>query len=244
MSPYLPVLLIIALATLQRTMYVALLERAFNLTFKNAPMRSFLFFLLWCLAYILLFPTEIEWLFESVSLVGYLALTFVVIILFPMIFRALHESAGPPTWLEVLYPSQSMLALEEQYILSKVGDVLSQQLAGGILMALLAGLGFSYTAIVLFFVVLFALSHLYLFRTSGLIWGLHYTAFSAAAGFAVPFLIFHVPGGIIYAIIGHLSFYVLSAAFFAEFPRPSRAVCIDILHDHEERAKSLSKKKR
>jgi hypothetical protein len=65
---------------------------------------------------------------------------------------------------------------------------------------------------------------------------MHYTAFSAAAGFAVPFLIFFIPGGIAYAIIGHLSFYVLSAAFFAEFPRPSRAVCIDILHDHEGRS--------
>jgi hypothetical protein len=206
-------------------------------------MRSFLFFLVWCFVYILLFPAEIEWLFAGVSAVGYLALLFIVIVVFPMIFRALHESAGPPTWLETLYPSQSMLALEEQYILSKVGDVLSQQLAGGIFMALLAGLGFSYTVIVLFFVALFALSHIYLFRTSGLIWGMHYTAFSAAAGFAVPFLIFHVPGGIMYAIVGHLSFYVLSAAFFAEFPRPSRAVCIDILHDHEGRATSLTKRK-
>lgn len=244
MSPYAPIVILIVLAIIQRTLYVTLLEKVFKVTFKNAPARSFLFFFIWCVLFVVLFPVEVHRLFADISILGYLALIFIVLVIFPSIFRLLHDQAGPPLWLSSLFPTQSMLALEEQYILAKVGDVVSQQIIGGILMLLLYDLGFEYQTIVVFFVILFALSHVYLFVTSGLIWGLHYTVFSAAAGFAIPFFIFFIEGGIAYAIIAHLAFYVLSAAFFAEFPRPSRAVCIDVLHDHTAATRDIHRAKR
>lgn len=227
-----PVVMLLVLAALQRTSFVALFEHLFKLSFKDAPVRSFLFFAAWSLLYIFLFPEEIAQLFSGVHFTGYLALLFVVIVVYPFIFRLLHDRVGVPSWLSAIYPSQTMLSLESQYILAKVGDVVSQQLIGGIFLYLLLDMGVGYEQIVLLFVLLFALSHLYLFATSGFIWGLHYTVYSAAAGFAIPFLVLYIDGGILYAIAAHLFFYVVSAAFFAAFPRPSKAVCMDIVHAH------------
>lgn len=226
------VIALLALAAAQRTAFVALFEHVFKLSFKDAPSRSFLFFAAWTLLYVFLFPAETARLFAGVHFTGYLALLFVVLVVYPYLFRYLHDRVGSPTWLSRLYPSQTMLALEEQYILAKIGDVVSQQVIGGIFIFQLLALGVSYEHIVLLFVLLFGLSHIYLFSTSGFIWGVHYTFYSMAAGFAIPFLILYVPGGILYAIAAHLFFYVVSAAFFASFPRPSKAVCMDIVHDH------------
>jgi hypothetical protein len=228
---YIAIAVLLILAVFQRAMYVMLFQSVFKISFKDAPVRAFLFFSAWTVLYIVLFEKYVVRIFQDVPIIGYLTLIFIVIVLFPLVFRFLRVKLGVPVWLSKTYPSQTFLSLEEQYIVSKVGDVASQQLIGGILVFMLADLGYSYTAIVLIFVVIFALSHIYLFFSSGFIWGLHYTMFATVAGFAFPFLFLFIEGGIAYSLVAHMLFYVLSAAFFAKLPRPSAAVCRDVLHD-------------
>ena len=229
---YLALGALVTLAVLQRVMYVSLFQTVFKITFKDAPVRSLLFFSLWSSIYVFLFPVQTAKLFESVTLIGFIFLLFVFIVIFPLVFRFLRLHVGVPIWLSQKFPTQTALSLEEQYIVAKAGDVISQQLIGGVLIFLLLGLGMSYVNIVLIFVIIFAFSHIYLFFSSGFIWGLHYTMFATAGGFAIPFIILFVPGGVVYAIIFHMLFYVLSAAFFAKLPRPAVSVSRDILHDN------------
>jgi hypothetical protein len=231
MDLYFSIVVLLVLAILQRTMYVMLFQTVFKLSFKDAPVRAFLFFTAWSALYILLFQEYVERIFTDVSAIGYITLIFVVIVLFPLMFKLLRTKLGAPVWLSKTFPTQAFLSLEEQYIVSKVGDVASQQLIGGILVFLLSDLGYSYTTIVLIFVVIFALSHVYLFFSSGFIWGLHYTMFATAGGFAMPFLFLFVSGGVLYSFVAHMLFYVLSAAFFAKLPRPDVNVCRDIMHE-------------
>lgn len=229
---YLAVGILITLAVLQRVVYVSLFQTYFKITFKDAPIRSLLFFSLWALMYVVLFPAQISKLFGDVTLIQFLFLLFTFVVIFPAIFRFLRLHVGVPIWLSKTFPTQTSLSLEEQYIIAKTGDVVSQQLIAGILVLLLANGGVAYPTIVMLFVLLFAFSHVYLFFSSGFIWGLHYTMFATMGGFAIPFVILFVPSGIVYALICHMLFYVLSAAFFAKLPRPGVSVHRDILHDN------------
>ncbi|XKT75160.1 MAG: hypothetical protein ACJKSS_03315 [Patescibacteria group bacterium UBA2103] len=221
--------IVLALATIVRVGYVLLFKQMFKLTFVAAPARALLYFGAWSVIFLILFQKEVSLLFSEVKLVGWLALIFCFFVLFPAVFSYLRGTIGSPGWLVALFPGQTMLSLEERYIVAKAGDVFSQQLVAGILVHQLAIAGVNYPAIVLIFVAIFALSHIYLFFTSGLMWGLHYSTIALAGGFAIPFLILYVSGGIIYALIFHMLFYVFSAVFFAKIPRPNTNVCRDIM---------------
>jgi len=221
--------ILLAVAIAVRFVYVVFLQSRLHLTFADAPARSFLYFLCASLFLIFLFPDEVETLFIDVTSVGYVVLLFVLFVVFPYVYRWLRKKNGAPTWLYQTFPTQTMLTLEESYIVAKVGDVVSQQLAGGIFILLLTAAGFSYEIVVFAFIGLFLASHLYLFFTSGFIWGLYYTGLALGGAFAIPFFILFVPAGIMWSIILHMMFYVLAGAFFAKLPRPTRAVCYDIL---------------
>ena len=219
-----PVAGLILIAAAARTIHFELFEKYFKLTFADAPVWSLFYFSAWALLVAFLFPNEIRQLFAGVSSLGYLALAFVLLVIFPALYRAIRTKDGSPEWLASLYPGEGMLTLGGRYILAKIGDVAFQQFVAGVLILTLSANGVSYPAIVGIFVALFASAHFYIFRTDGLLWGLYYTTYAALSGFAFPFLILFVPGGIAYAILIHMLFYVLSGIFFAELPRPSAAI--------------------
>ena len=219
-----PIVVLVLISATARTVHFGLFEKYFKLTFADAPVWSLFYFSAWAALVALLFPTEIQALFSSISLLGYLALTFMLLLAFPALYRAMRTREGAPAWLAALYPGEGMLTLGERYILAKIADVVFQQFIAGALILTLSMGGVSYPAIVGVFVLLFASAHLYIFRTDGLLWGLYYTTYAALSGFAFPFLILFVQGGIAYAILVHMLFYVISGIFFAKLPRPSGAI--------------------
>lgn len=221
--------LLVVVAVCIRLVYVLFLQTRLRLTFADAPARSFLYFAFASLVLVVLFPNEVRTLTSEITSLGYLFSLFAVFVLFPLVYRYLRKKMGAPQWLYVSFPTQTMLTLEESYIVAKVGDVLSQQLAGGIFILLLNEAGVAYPIIVFSFIALFLASHVYLFFTSGFIWGLYYSGLALGGAFAIPFLILFVSAGIVWAFLLHMMFYVLAGAFFAKLPRPSSAVCYDIL---------------
>jgi hypothetical protein len=213
-----------ALAAAARILYWRLLARRLKLNYVNAPVWTFFYFGAFALGLGLLFPNAIARLFASVSLLGYLALLFLFIVVFPAVYRGLRRQGGVPEWLAQSTPDEPILTLGERFILAKVADVVMQEFAAGVIILALAGAGAPYPWIVLTSVAIFGLAHAYIFETSGVFWGMYYTSYAALAGFAIPFLILLVPGGIAYALVLHMLFYVLSGAFFATFPRPDTAL--------------------
>ena len=213
-------LTLILISSAARAVHHFYFEHYFKLTFVDAPVWSLFYFGAWSVIVVVLFPHEIRQLLSGVTIVGYLLLAFAMLVVFPGIYRSMRKRVGNPEWLALLFPEQGMLTLEERYIIAKIGDVIFQQLIAGAMIFLLLAHGFVYPQIVGIFLVLFTLAHLYIFRTAGFFWGMHYTAYAALGGFAFPFLIIYVPGGVGYAIILHMLFYVLSAAYFAKLPHP------------------------
>ncbi len=215
---------LILLSAIARTIHFELFEKYFKLSFENAPVWSLFYFGAWAALVAFFFPTEIHALFAQVSSLGYLSLAFMLLVVFPSLFHAIRTRDGSPAWLLALYPDEGLLTLGERYILAKIADVVFQQFIAGVLILMLAAAGVPYPTIVGVFVALFSAAHFYIFRTDGLLWGLYYTTYAALSGFAFPFLILFVPGGIIYAILIHMLFYVLSGIFFAKLPRPGAAI--------------------
>lgn len=230
----LPLVTLILLGGLHRYTFSSLFEKYFRLTLVDAPVYSLIFFAAWAIVFGSVFPRETSKLFEDVTIIGYLVLIAVFFVAFPAIYRFLRREHGKETpWLSKLYPKEGMLSLEERYIMAKVGDVFVQQLIAGIMVTILVSLNFSYPWVVGIFVSVFGAAHLYLLRTSGILWGLYYTFFGVMGAFAIPFFIFYIEAGIWYTLIFHLFLYVLFAAFFAYFPKPSRSVLKDVM-SHED----------
>lgn len=215
---------LILIATVARTVHFELFEKYFKLTFANSPVWSLFYFSAWTGLVTFLFPDMIKHLFAGITSLGYLGLAFVLLVVFPVLYRMIRTQDGSPEWLATLYPDEGMLTLGERYILAKIADVVFQQFVASVLILTLSAHGVSYPAIVGVFVGLFAAAHFYIFRTDGLLWGMYYTTYAALSGFAFPFLILFVKGGIAYAILIHMLFYVLSGIFFAKLPRPSPVI--------------------
>jgi hypothetical protein len=219
-----PLLLLIILSSIARYIHLIFFERCFKLTFEDAPVWSLFYFGFWTAVVVILFPVQTHYLFASISVFGYFLLASLLLVIFPAIFLFLRKYIGDPKWLSELFPGQGMLSLEERYIIAKIGDVIFQQSIAGVIVLLLVAQGLEYPQIVAIFLPIFLLAHLYIFRTSGFVWGIHYSAYAALGGFAFPFLIIFVPTGIAYAIVFHMLFYVLSAAFFAKLPYPHATI--------------------
>lgn len=222
--PYLPVVGLALISSTARTIHVQFFEKHFHLDFADAPVYSLLYFSAWSVVVAVLFPLQVRALFAYVTPVHYMALAFLMLVVFPALYHTTRERDGNPEWLLALFPGQGMLTLGERYILAKIADVVFQQLIAGVMILTLAAEGVSYPAIVLVFVGLFAAAHLYIFKTSGAFWGLYYTTYAALGGFAFTFLILFVSTGIVYTILIHMLFYVLSGVLFAKLPRPGKAV--------------------
>jgi hypothetical protein len=219
-----PVVFLVLISSLARTLHLQLFERYFKLTFEDAPVWSLFYFSFFTAVVVLFFPEEIRVLFSQVSFLGYLALFVLLLIVFPAVYKFLKSEIGSPEWLSKIYPGQGMLTLEERYIFAKIGDVIFQQSVVGALLLTLLNQGFEYQHITAIFLILFTLAHIYIFLSAGIIWGMHFTAYAVLGGFAFPYLIIFVPAGIVYSIVLHMLFYVLSAVFFAKLPYPHSTV--------------------
>jgi hypothetical protein len=228
-TAYGPILIVIGLVAIARTLHWELFTRYLRITYENAPVWTFLFFSIIALVMAYVLPDYMQKLFGQVSFTGYLVLAFLFIVMFPSIYYWLAQSGGAPRWFVQLSPDEPILTLGERFILAKVADVVMQEIAAGVIILSLSQNGLSYPMVVLISIIVFALAHVYIFVSSGFFWGLYYTSYAALAGFAVPFLILYVSGGIAYALVLHMAFYVVSAAFFAKFPRPTKHTHHDIL---------------
>jgi len=224
-----PVVVLALISTTARMVYVVLFEKHFRLSFADAPVYSLFYFTAWSGLVVLLFPAQVQTLFAHVTLLHYLLLAFAMLVIFPMLYHTTRKQNGNPEWLLTIFPDQGMLTLGERYILAKIGDVMFQQLIAGAMILILIQAGVSYPVTVSIFVAFFAAAHLYLFRTSGMFWGIYYTTYAALGGFVFTFLIVFVPAGITYAILVHMLFYVLSGILFAKLPRPSKEVYHDLV---------------
>ena len=224
LSLAIPIAILVLISSVARYIHLVFFERYFKLTFEGAPFWNLFYFSLWTGVIVLLFPIEITELVSQISFIGFLLLFVLLLVVFPAMYHIFRLQIGNPVWLAELFPGQGMLTLEERYIFAKIGDVVFQQSVAGAMLLTLLAQGLEYPVIVGIFLVLFTFAHLYLFRTSGFVWGMHYTAYAMLGGFAFPFLIIFVPGGIGYSIVLHMLFYVLSAIFFAKLPYPSKRI--------------------
>lgn len=221
---FMPLAVLVLLLIVAYAIHIHLFERRLGLTFSDAPWRSLLYFIAWSLIVIFLFPAQTGTLFAQATPTHYLFLAFMLLAVFPELYHATRMRDGSPDWLLTLSPGEGMLTLGERYIIAKIGDVVFQQLAASVVILTLAQSGIPYPAIVGISVALFTLAHLYIFRAAGAFWGLYYTTYAALSGFAFTFLILFIPAGIIYSILIHMLFYVLSGIIFAKLPRPDRRV--------------------
>lgn len=211
---------IVLIVTIARTVHWLLFTKQLKISYANAPVWTLFYFTLIAAILGVIFPGYLHQLFSGVTLIGYIILLFLFVVAFPAAYHFLRSNVGVPTWLVKLSPDEPILTLGERFILAKVADVTMQEFAAGMIILILSDVGVTYPTIVLASIILFGAAHLYIFKTSGFFWGLYYTSFGALAGFAIPFLILFVSGGIAYALVLHMLFYVLSAALFAKFPKP------------------------
>ena len=225
---FMPILVLVLISAGARTLHFYLFEKQFHVSFADAPVYSLFYFSAWSVVVALLFPSHVRELFAHVTLIHYLFLTFLFLVVFPILFHATRKQDGRAEWLLRLSPGEGMLTLGEQYILAKIGDVVFQQLIAGVMILSLMQKGVSYPITVGIFVALFAAAHLYIFRTSGMFWGIYYTTYASLGGFVFTFLITFISTGIVYALIIHMLFYVLSGVLFAKMPRPSKAMHHDL----------------
>ena len=84
---------------------------------------------------------------------------------------------------------------------------------------MLTALGVPFATLVPLFALAFAVLHLHLFFSMRPVWATYFTVCAAVSGFVLPYLLILVPGGVYYAIVLHLMWYVGSGALFGAIER-------------------------
>ncbi len=219
MAAILEIAFLLLLVLVNRLGFVYVVNRRLHLTFVKNPALTFLYFVAMTLLIALLFYPYSAELFHPGSVLTVVFFLFVLFVLNPWAYRTLVEKGMVAKRLAALYPDQAFLALDERYLLSKTGDVVFQQTALGILALMLIALGVPFTTLVPLFALAFAIMHLHLFLSMRPLWAAYFTVCAAASGFVLPYLILLVPGGIYFAIVLHLMWYVGSGALFGSIER-------------------------
>lgn len=213
--PYLPgLVLLLAIAGINRMAFIYLVNRRFHLSFSRNPMVILLYFILMTGIVSAIFFPYAATLYGNAPAGAVILLAFVLLVINPWIYRRLREAHKVPTWLAEQNPDQQFLRIDEQYLFSKTGDIVFQQTVIGIVLLTLAEAGVPLSELVLIFAGVFALGHVHMFFSATPLWGTYFTLFAAGAGFALPFIVLTVPGGVYYAIALHMFWYVASGAFF------------------------------
>lgn len=219
MTLYLEVAILLVLVLVNRLGFVYVIDRRLHLSFVKNPVLTFVYFITMTLLIGVLFYPYTFALISSGSILTVLFFLFVLFVLNPWAYRALVKNGMVAKRLAALYPEQAFLQIDERYLLSKTGDVVFQQSALGILALMLTALGVPFTTLIPWFALGFAALHLHLFLSMKPLWAVYFTICATASGFVLPFLLLLVPGGIYFAIILHLLWYIGSGALFGSLER-------------------------
>lgn len=222
MTPYIEVGILLVLVLLNRLGFVYVIDRRLHLSFVKNPVLTFVYFILMTLLIAGVFYPYAALVFHPGTSLTLIFFLFVLFVVNPWAYRHMKEAGIVAKRLAKLYPGQSFLAIDERYLLSKTGDVIFQQTALAILALMLTALGMPFTTLVPVFAIAFALLHLHLYLSMPVIWATYFTICAAAAGFILPYLLLLVPGGVYYAIVLHLLWYVGSGALFGSIESAGR----------------------
>lgn len=210
---------LLLLVLVNRLGFVYVVNRRLHLSFVKNPVLTFVYFLAMTALVGLLFYPYARELFDPGSILVVMFFLFVLFVLNPWAYRTLVANGMVAKRLAALYPDQAFLALDERYLLSKTGDVVFQQVALGILALMLTALGVPFSTLVPWFAFAFAVLHLHLFLSMRPVWAAYFTACATVSGFVLPYLLLMVPGGVYFAIVLHLMWYVGSGALFGALER-------------------------
>jgi len=208
-----------ALVLMNRLGFVYVIDRRLHLTFVKNPVLTFVYFMVMTLLISVIFYPYASIIFNPATSLTVIFFLFVLFVLNPWAYKHMKESGLVASRLAKLYPNQSFLAIDERYLLSKTGDVIFQQTALGILALMLTALGMPFTTLVPVFAIVFAVLHLHLFLSMPPVWATYFTICATASGFVLPFILVLIPGGMYYAIILHLLWYIGSGALFGSIEK-------------------------
>lgn len=220
--------ILLALVVVNRLGFVYVIDRKLHLSFVKNPVLTFVYFMVMTGAIGAIFFPYAFVLYNPSTILTPVFFLFVLFVLNPWAYRHMKEAGMVASRLAKLYPNQSFLAIDERYLLSKTGDVVFQQTALGILALMLTTLGVPFETLVPLFALAFALLHTHLFLSMPPVWATYFTACATASGFILPFILLLVPGGIYYAIILHLLWYVGSGALFGSIEKTERTLSKEI----------------
>lgn len=213
------VAVLLALVLVNRLGFAYVIDRRLHLSFVKNPVLTFVYFMGMTALIAAVFYPYAAVMLDPGSILTVVFFLFVLFVLNPWAYRHMNEAGMVAKRLARLYPNQSFLAIDERYLLSKTGDVIFQQVALGLLALMLTALGMPFTTLVPLFALAFALLHFHLFFSMPLVWAAYFTICASASGFVLPYLLLLVPGGIYYAVILHLLWYVGSGALFGSIEK-------------------------
>jgi hypothetical protein len=112
------------------------------------------------------------------------------------------------------YRNVDFIKIDFRFLFSKIFEIFFQQLMVFILIKILNNLGFNLTIIILVFIFLFGLSHLFLIKINKKMFGLFYTLVGILSAFIIPYIILNINYGIIITFIIHYLFYIFAGVLF------------------------------
>lgn len=147
--------------------------------------------------------------------------TFVPILVFVLVYMITicvyylsHKYLQRPTQLIEKYHHQHFIKMDFRYLVSKSFDILFQQVMIVVMVMWLSQQNYSLRDIILYFLLLFGLVHLFALFPAGKIFGTYYLISSLIGAVIFPILILKVNYGFVYSYIVHFFFYSISSVFF------------------------------
>lgn len=205
---------LLVIVMVNRLAMIYVLNRRLHLTLTKNPLLTCIYFILGALVLALLFPVEATALYFSGSSLAFFFCLFMLFVINPWIYGNLKKAHRLPVHLAKAYPDQQFLLIDRRFLLSKTGDVIFQQTAVGILLLILWEAGVPLSELVPLFAIIFGIIHLHLYVATEALWATYFTVSAAVGGFVLPFLILTVPGGVYFALVLHMLWYVGSGALF------------------------------
>jgi len=197
-----------------RLTMIYVLNRRLHLTLTKNPLLTFVYFVLMAFGLAALFPSEAVALYHPGSSLTILFFLFMLFVVNPWVYKRMKDLHQTPARLSRAYPEQQFLLIDTRFLFSKTGDVIFQQTAVGIFLLILSDAGIPLSELVPLVAVIFGITHLHMFASTKALWVTYFTISAATGGFMLPFIILLIPGGIYYAIVIHMLWYVGSGVLF------------------------------
>lgn len=197
-------------------LFMYVLKPVAGFSFVRTPIRTFLYFLLLSTVLVVLFHPLPLALLTSSSWLPPATLLGAVLILFPAIYYDTRARVKNHLYEE--HRDLELLALDYRFLFSKLGDVVFQQLTFGIFVLLFATY-IPFVMLTILSAVLFVLGHVGLLFRMPHHWSGYFLTSAFFGGLALPFLFLYITGGIYYAILFHMLWYVLSGVLFRYMKR-------------------------